>query len=318
MILYILALGSPTHPVPASDVELLDQHLQLATPSTADLRDLPAAVRPPVLALLDRLPRHRRRLHARPRASTYFENSRRATLAQKRYATPTRWARVGYADNLWGLTASRRRPTGYNARGAPPTQNDDGTITPTAPLSSIPFAPGLDACPWRGTCGTTTAPVRCGGRTGSATRSTCTSNPDWYDPDYIGIDQGPIVLMIENYRTGAIWKRFKRNADIHRGLERAGFLPWSAWTTRWRGQRQRRVSRLSAVNPFQRQHHGAVPPERRGDRCGSRCYDLAGREVARLVDGVRRRGRARGAVRRATVSRAASITYDSRAPAGAG
>ncbi len=71
---------------------------------------------------------------------TYFENSRRATLAQRAYARTNPFGWSGYSDSLWGLTASDA-PTGYAARGAPPAQDDDGTITPTAPVSSIPFAP---------------------------------------------------------------------------------------------------------------------------------------------------------------------------------
>ena len=76
----------------------------------------------------------------RNRGITYHENSRRATLAARDYciANPCGW--TGYGENLWGLTASDD-PDGYLAHGAPPAQNDNGTITPTAAASSIAFAP---------------------------------------------------------------------------------------------------------------------------------------------------------------------------------
>jgi hypothetical protein len=78
----------------------------------------------------------------------YFENSRRATLAQRAYAIANPGLRVGYSATLWGLTASdgpptpiARRRTVIRRMARPPAQNDNGTITPTAPISSIPFAP---------------------------------------------------------------------------------------------------------------------------------------------------------------------------------
>src|SRR5205085_970775 len=90
--------------------------------------------------------------YMRQKGLTYFENSRRATYAQRAYAiaNPLHW--TAYGDSMWGLTASDVPPAdgGYEARGAPPAQNDDGTITPTAPVSSIGFAlvtVGVDATP---------------------------------------------------------------------------------------------------------------------------------------------------------------------------
>ena len=72
--------------------------------------------------------------------TTYFQNSRRATLAQRAYCIDNPLNHVGYSSNVWGLTASDG-PTGSAARGAPPAQNDDGTITPTAAGGSIAFTP---------------------------------------------------------------------------------------------------------------------------------------------------------------------------------
>src|SRR5262249_59700483 len=78
----------------------------------------------------------------RNRGIDYFINSQRATRAQQAYCVANPSGRVGYAANQWGLTAGDG-PGGYNARGAPPAQNDDGTIAPTAAIGSIPFAPDI-------------------------------------------------------------------------------------------------------------------------------------------------------------------------------
>jgi hypothetical protein len=157
----------------------------------------------------------------RNRGITYFENSRRATLAQRAYSVDNPHNHAGYSDSLWGITASDT-PTGYRARGAPPAENDDGTITPTAPISSIPFAP--DECIrvartmwehyrpqlWLHPYGF---------------RDAFNLNVNWWDPWIIGIDQGPIIIMIENYRTGRVWDRFMSNPNVQLGLQRAGFTP---------------------------------------------------------------------------------------------
>ncbi|MGH7741176.1 MAG: glucoamylase family protein, partial [Candidatus Eiseniibacteriota bacterium] len=139
MILYILALGSPTH-APASftwNTWVTGYNWQTQYGQTY-------IIFPPLFGhqysqcWLDL--RHANDNYNRFRGITYFENSRRATLAQRAYAIANPGHFTAYSDTLWGLTASDV-PSGYNARGAPPAQNDDGTITPTAPISSIAFAP---------------------------------------------------------------------------------------------------------------------------------------------------------------------------------
>jgi hypothetical protein len=211
---------------------------------------------------------------------TYFENSRRATLAQRAYAVANPLVRTGYCDSLWGLTASDvPPPVGYNARGAPPSMNDDGTITPTAAGGSIAFAP--EAC----------VPVLRNlydnwhviwGRYGFLDAFNLTNL--WLDSDFLGIDQGPFVMMIENYRTNGVWTRFMRNADIQTGLTRAGFVPFS-----------------DAVGERPPIEAGVVlapvsPNPSRGDATlrfllaepayvTLAVYDVGGRQVARLADG---------------------------------
>jgi hypothetical protein len=151
---------------------------------------------------------------------TYFENSRRATLAQREYCIANPGGHTGYGPSLWGLTASDDPFVGYQAHGAPPAENDNGTITPTAPASSIPFTPDevipvlhnmYDNYPllW--------------GPYGF--RDAFHLGLNWYDTDYLGIDQGPILMMIENYRTQSIWSRFMQDPVVQTGLSRAGFAP---------------------------------------------------------------------------------------------
>jgi hypothetical protein len=152
--------------------------------------------------------------------SSYFENSRRATLAQRSYciANPKGW--TGYSSNVWGLTACDG-PNGYAARGAPPSENDDGTIAPTAAGGSIAFAPEFSVPALRHMYTQYRSKIwtAFGFKDGFNLRSS------WFGPDELGIDQGPIVIMIENYRTQRVWRRFMQNPEVRRGLQRAGFLP---------------------------------------------------------------------------------------------
>jgi hypothetical protein len=150
----------------------------------------------------------------------YFENSRRATLAQHEYckANPSGW--VAYNDSLWGITASDD-PNGYAAHGAPPPQSENGTLAPTAGISSLPFTPEI-SIPlirnlWNAWRGTLWGPY--------GFKDAFNPTFGWVDTDYLGIDQGPIVLMIENYRTGAIWTRMMGDEMIQTGLSRAQFQP---------------------------------------------------------------------------------------------
>lgn len=190
----------------------------------------------------------------RERGMDYFENSRRATLAQREYAinNPMKWK--DYGENVWGLTASdgpqqtvqefrgeQREFRHYSARGAGLRENfDDGTIAPTAAIASLPFAPEI-VIP-----ATLEMHERYGeylyssyGFLDSFNRSFDFDIPlktgrlvpgeGWVASDYIGIDQGPILTMIANYRNGFVWEVMKKNPHIRTGLERAGFT--GGWLT---------------------------------------------------------------------------------------
>ncbi len=175
----------------------------------------------------------------------YFENSRRATLAQYAYAQRNPMGWTGYGPRLWGLTACdgpaditvdvagrSRTFRSYSARG--PGDFDDGTIAPTAVGGSVPFAPEL--------CIDTLMAMRAdhGDNLYKEYGFLDSLNPSvpptmalkhgrhvpgrgWYDSDYLGIDQGPILAMIENHRSGLVWEVMRANPHIRRGLHRAGF-----------------------------------------------------------------------------------------------
>ncbi|MDP1678090.1 MAG: glucoamylase family protein [Bacteroidota bacterium] len=148
----------------------------------------------------------------------YFENSRRATLAQRAYSIANPKGHKGYSDSLWGITASDV-PGGYAAHGAPPAENDDGTIVPTAPISSIPFAPEVVIPVIKNMWNNYHSQLW----TKYGFRDAFNLNVNWWGPDVIGIDQGPIIIMIENYRNQSVWNRFMKNPDVQRGLTVAKF-----------------------------------------------------------------------------------------------
>lgn len=152
------------------------------------------------------------------RNTTYFENSRRVTLAQRLYCIANPLRHAGYGSNVWGITASDV-PNGYMARGAPPEQNDEGTIAPTAPGGSVMFAPEVCIPALRYMYDR----FRTNIWTGYGFRDAFNLGTNWWGSDTLGIDQGPIVISIENYRTQRVWKRFMQNPEIRLGLERAGF-----------------------------------------------------------------------------------------------
>ncbi len=155
------------------------------------------------------------------RRSTYFENSRRATLAQRAYCIANPKNQVGYNSNVWGLTACDG-PSNYAARGAPGPQTfDDGTIAPTAAGGSLPFAPEYAVPALRHFYSHYRPRIW----TAYGFRDAFNLGAQWWGPDELGIDQGPIVLMIENHRSQRVWRLFMKCPEVQRGLQRAGFVP---------------------------------------------------------------------------------------------
>ncbi len=281
MILYILGLGSPTHPVNPNAwnawmsgykwntwygqtyIEFAPLFGHQYSHCWIDFRNINDAFN-------------------QSHGLTYFENSRRATLAQQAYAIANPLNFVGYSDSLWGLTASDI-PGGYSARGAPPGQNDDGTITFMVPIGSIAFAPEIVLPTIRNMYNT--YKTQLWGRYGFRDAFNLTVN--WWDTDVIGIDQGPIIMMIENYRTQGVWRRFMQNPHIYNGLAAAHFVfsPDGAESVTPRAV----ALEQNAPNPFSSATTIRFQLARAG-HIELSLFDIAGREVARLVDGERPAG----------------------------
>jgi len=170
--------------------------------------------------------------YLREKGIDYFENSRRATLTNWKYCieNPKGW--VGYDSLTWGISAcdgpgdferDGKRFFGYGGRGTSGPDDaefEDGTITPEAAGGSIPFAP--DICiPALKNMYDKYGDKGLWGKYGFKDAFNLTV--DWYDKDYLGLDEGPIVIMIENYRTGLIWEYSMKDPVIKKGLERLGF-----------------------------------------------------------------------------------------------
>jgi hypothetical protein len=250
MIVIVLALGSPTHPVAASAWNEYTKTYRWGTFYGQDhILFAPLFGHQYSQTWIDF--RGIRDGVTREHGIDYFENSRRATIAQHAYAVDNPSHYRDYGDRIWGLTACdgpmdgtltidgrQRTFYGYAARGASATEvRDDGTIAPTAAISSIAFTPELSIAALR------EMKQRYGGNLYSkygfvdafnptlrmlrSSQGVTTGHVDpaqgWFDVDYLGIDQGPIVAMIENHRSGLVWKAMRKNPHVVRGLKRAGF-----------------------------------------------------------------------------------------------
>lgn len=217
MILYVLGLGA-TNPVPASAWSRWTNGYRRITFS-----NLSFVYFPPLFGhqysqgWIDF--RHVADAYMNDKNCTYFENSRRATLAQRLYCIANPLNRIGYGPNVWGLTACDG-PPGYAAHGAPPAQNDDGTIAPTAAGGSVAFAPEVCVPALRQFYDQ----FRTNIWTSYGFRDAFNLTQNWWDSDVLGIDEGPIIIAIENYRTQRVWKLFMQNPEIQNGLQRAGFV----------------------------------------------------------------------------------------------
>jgi hypothetical protein len=218
MIIYLLGLGTATNPLPASSWSAWTSGYTFGT-----LYGQTYVPFPPLFGheyshcWIDF--RHMGDAYMNSHNITYFENSRRAALAEVTYCSGA--PHVGYSSTVWGLTAcDGPPPTGYAARGLPPAL-DDGTIAPTAAGGAICFAP--DYC--LPTLQYFYSHFRISIWSEYGYRDAFNIGQGWYDSDELGIDQGPIVIMIENYRTQRVWHLFMQNAEIQRGLQRAGFVP---------------------------------------------------------------------------------------------
>ncbi|MBM3461062.1 MAG: hypothetical protein FJX76_03075 [Armatimonadetes bacterium] len=204
MMLYLLGMGSPTHPLKASawsawrrpQVSFFEENYISGAPTLFTHQYSHA--------WFDF--RKRRDAYA-----DYFENSVKATRAHQKFCVSQ-----GYSEDLWGVSASDS-PNGYVAWGGPPAEGPiDGSVVPCAAGGSIPFLPEetirvLRRCRAQGWCRYSFVDAF-NPRTG------------WRNLDVLGIDLGITMLMAENHRSGFVWDTFMKNPEVWRGMQMAGFV----------------------------------------------------------------------------------------------
>jgi hypothetical protein len=148
----------------------------------------------------------------------YFMNNKHHTLINRAYCIANPYNHPEYGPNNWGLTASDE-PNGYSAHA--PYSNDNGTITPTAAISSMPYTPTESIEALKNFYRTYGSNVW--GEYGF--KDAFNPRQNWFASSYIAIDQGPIIVMIENYRSGLLWEKFMANPEIQPMLDSIGFVP---------------------------------------------------------------------------------------------
>ena len=219
LITYLLAIASPTHPIPASCYE--QGWVGKPTTNYVNGRDY-FGIRQPVgwpmggplffthYSFLGFDPRD-----WRDRWCNYFENNQAIARIHHAYAVANPAHHRGYGANVWGLTACDG-PDGYSAHDP---QHDKGTVAPTAAISSMPYTPAESMAALRhyyhglG--------PRLWGEFGF--KDAFNLDRDWFAASYLAIDQGPIVVMIENHRSAQCWRLFMANREIGRALVAMGW-----------------------------------------------------------------------------------------------
>ncbi|HQD10708.1 MAG TPA: glucoamylase family protein, partial [Flavihumibacter sp.] len=150
------------------------------------------------------------------RYADYWEQNRNQTLINREHCVRNPGHFKGYGPNCWGLTASDT----YNGYDAHSPTNDHGTITPTAALSAFPYTPEYSMQALRHFYDDLGDKIW----TEYGFADAFNESQNWYADSHLAIDQGPIIVMIENYRSGLLWKLFMQNPDVQRGLQRLGFF----------------------------------------------------------------------------------------------
>lgn len=218
-MVYLLAVASPTYPVPASlyhngwaGGNYTNAGVHFGFPICAG----PFAGGPMFFAHYSYIGFDPRNI--KDEYCNYFKRNRNHALIQQAYANANPLNHAGYSDSCWGITASDN-PWGYLAHDLTGS-NDNGTIAPTAALSSMPYTPEASMLALKHFYHK--LGDRLWGEYGF--HDAFNLNEDWFASSYLAIDQGPIVCMIENYRTELLWDLFMSNPEIQPALEAIGFV----------------------------------------------------------------------------------------------
>lgn len=212
IMLYLLAIGSPTHPVEPSVWDKLKRPVVDYEGLRYISTRAPLFIHQYSHAFYDLRNGH-------DRYADYFQNSVTATDAHKKFCLSLRDKFPDYADDLWGITSSDSAH-GYVAWGGPPQMGPiDGTVVPCAAGGSLVFRPAE--------CLRVLQTIRqkFGDKTWKRYGFIDAFNPlsGWADADVIGINVGITVLMSENLRSGLIWRSFMANAEAREAMRRVGF-----------------------------------------------------------------------------------------------
>ena len=286
LIVYLLAKASPTHPVPARCyAEGWARNGAIVNTGTFyGYRlwvgaDYGGSLFYSHYSFLGFDPRDRHDAYA-----NYEQQNRNHTLVNRAYCAANPYGRVGYNSEVWGLTASDD-PWGYGAHA--PFSNDNGTLTPSAALSSMPWTPDESLVALKELY------ASWGHRIWGPFGFTDAFNPGagWFASSYIAIDEGPIAVMIENARSGLLWNRFMRNPEIAPALDSLGFVPEGPLDVPGGPSTPAALALAPpAPNPFRGTASIVYQLPARSD-VDLAIFDLQGRRVATLWSGPRAAGR---------------------------
>ncbi|MFW6119503.1 MAG: glucoamylase family protein [Petrotogales bacterium] len=207
ILAYVLAIGSPTHPIPVSSWDNIyrpvkDTYINLPQ-ETLFVYQYPNIW----VDFRDKVDHY----------ANYFNNATVASRYNWLFTFTNRFQYETYTKDIWGLSACDG-PNGYKAYGAS-EGNHDGTIAPYASIASIAFTPDLSLNSLRAMLENHGSLIL--NEYGLVSGFNVDAN--WYSEDNIGIDQGDIILMIENYKTGLIWELFMKNPSIQSAMGKIGF-----------------------------------------------------------------------------------------------
>ncbi len=284
MITYLLAIASPTNSVPANLY-----HDGWASSSNylngGTFYDIPLYVGwdygGPLFfthySFLGFDPREKKDAY-----TNYFINNRNTTLINRAYCIENPKGFAGYDENTWGLTASDD-PFGYLAHE--PGNNDNGTITPTAALSSLPYTPEESIAAFKNFY------YNYGEKLWGIYGFKDAFNPghNWYAASYLAIDQGPIIVMVENYRTGLLWDLFMSAPEIQPMLDSIGFEYDPTSVDDDENIPLRFELKNNFPNPFnpETKIEFSIPAS---SLTTLKIYDILGREVAVLINELKQPG----------------------------